>query len=71
MNFAENAETPPGMSEEDIEAHSMGVMLIDNFNMKKAISIFGNKAETVVMKDLQNIHDMNTYATMDAFTLTY
>ena len=35
--------------------------MIDNFNMKKGIGIFGDKADTAVMKELQNIHDMNTY----------
>ena len=39
MNFAEYAETPPGMPEEDIEAHIMGIVLIENFNMKKGIEI--------------------------------
>ena len=44
------AEIPPGMSEEEIEAHIMGVVLIENFNTKKGIDVFGNRAETTVMK---------------------
>ena len=71
MKFADNEETPPVMSEEGIEAHSMVVVLVDNFNMKKGIDIFGNRAETPVMKELQKIHDMNTYEPMDASMLTY
>ena len=61
MNFSENAETPPGISEEYIEAHIMGVMLIEHLNMKKCIDIFGDRENTPVMKEVQNIHDMNTY----------
>ena len=39
MNFVENVETPPVMSEEEIEDHIMVVVLIENFNMKKGIEI--------------------------------
>ena len=70
MNFAENAETPQDMSEEEIEAHIMGVLLIEHFNMKKGINIFGDRYKTAVIKELQNIHDMNTYKPIDASTLT-
>ena len=49
----------------------MGVVLIQNFNMKKGIAIFGDRSETKVMKYLQKIHDMNNYEPMDASTLTY
>ena len=44
--------------------------MIDNFNMKKGIGIFGDRDETTVMKELQNIHDMNTYKPIDASNLT-
>ena len=47
----------------------MEVMLIDHFNIEKGISIFGEKAETAVMEELQKIHDMNIYKQMDASTL--
>ena len=29
VNFAENAENPPAMTEEDINAHIMGVVLVE------------------------------------------
>ena len=69
--FAENIETPPDVSEEDIEAHIMGIVLIENFNMKKGVDIFGDRSKTAVMKELQKIHDMNTYKPMDMYTLTF
>ena len=61
INFTNISETPPGSSQEEIESHIMGVVMIEYFNMKNGINIFGDRAETAVMKKLQNIHDMNTY----------
>ena len=49
----------------------MGVVLINHFNTKKGINIFGDKSETAVMKELQKIHDMNTYKQMDVYNMTY
>ena len=50
VNFAENSDTPLGMSEEYIEDHIMGVVNIEYFNMKKVIDIFGDRSDTAVMK---------------------
>ena len=41
IDSADNAETPWGMSEEEIEAQIMGAVLIENLNMKKGINILG------------------------------
>ena len=46
-------------------------MLVEQFNMKKGINIFGSRAETEVTKELQKIHDMNTYTPINESTLTY
>ena len=48
----------------------MLVVLIDHFNMKKGINIFCDRADTALMKDINNIHDMKNYKLMDASTLT-
>ena len=58
------------MSEEEIEYDTMGVVLIENLNMKKDINCFGDRDETAVMKELQKIHDMKTYKPMDESMLT-
>ena len=71
MNFTENVETPPSISEEEIEAHVMRVIMIEHFNVKKGNNLFGNRPNTGVMKDLQKIHDISTYFPMDASMLTY
>ena len=39
LNFSYYAETPPSMSEEEIESHIMGFVLIEIFIMKKGINI--------------------------------
>ena len=54
------------MSEEDTEYHIMGVVLVEHFNMKKVMDLFGDRDETAVMKELQKIHDINTSKPMDA-----
>ena len=40
MKFSENAEMTLGMSEEEIEAQIMGVLMIEHFNMKKGIDFW-------------------------------
>ena len=45
--------------------------MIEHFNMKIGIDIFGHRSKNAVMKVLQNIDDMNTYEPMDASMLTY
>ena len=60
MHLEENEQTPPAMSEEEIEAHIMVVVLVENFNTKKGIDLFGDRSDTAAMKELQKIHDMNT-----------
>ena len=37
VNFAENSDNPPAMTEEDINAHIMGVVLSEHYNMKKGL----------------------------------
>ena len=71
MNFAENADNPPAMTEEDINAHIMGLVLVEHYNMKKGLELFGERGDKAVTKELQNIHDMNTYDPMDASKLSY
>ena len=48
----------------------MGFVLLEHFNMKKGINIFGDRSETAVMKYVQKIHDINTYEPIDVYTLT-
>ena len=38
--------------------------------MKKGLELFGEQGDKAVTKELQNIHDMNTYKPMDASKLS-
>ena len=71
VDFSDNAENPPAMTEEEINTHIIGVVLVEQYNMKKGLELFGDRGEKEVTKELQNIHDMNTYKPMDASMLSY
>ena len=59
------------MTEEEINTHIIGVVLVEQYNMKKGLELFGDRGEKEVTKELQKIHDMNTYKPMDASMLSY
>ena len=65
-------ENPPpvGLTEEQLDAHIMGVILARHFSLKKGIALFGNKAEQTTTAELQAIHDMGTYEPLDTSKLT-
>ena len=59
------------MIEEDINVHIMGAVLVEKYNTKKVLELFGERGEKAVTKELQKIHDMNTYDPMDSFKMSY
>ena len=59
------------MKEEYINAHIMVVVLVEHYNPKKGMELFGERGEKVVTQELQKIYDMNTYEPMDASKLSY
>ena len=59
------------MKEEYINAHIMVVVLVEHYNTKKGMGLFGERGEKVVTQELQKIYDMNTYEPMDASKLSY
>ena len=61
INFAEEASPLEAMTDEDIEAHILGVIMVEHYSMKKGTDLFGDCAETAVTKELKKINDMNTY----------
>ena len=71
VNFSENAENPPAMTEEEINAHIMGVVLVEHYSMNKGLELFGECGEKAVTKEPQKIHDMNTYKPMYASKIFY
>ena len=50
VNFSENAKKPPAMTEDKINAHIMGVVLVEHYNTKKGLELFGARGEKAVTK---------------------
>ena len=71
VKFSENSDNPPDMTEEYINAHIVGLVRVEQNNMKKGLELFCERGEKAVMKELQKIHDMNTYELMYASKLSY
>ena len=67
----EDVPPPVPMNDEELDEYIMGVILIHQYNLKKGIELFRDKAEDVVMKELQQIHDMDVYVPMDPKELSY
>ena len=58
------------MSQVDVEAHILGVIMVQQFSLRAGINKFGDKATASVSKELQQIHDMGTYEPMDPDKMT-
>ena len=65
--MAEEAPT----SGEEIEAHILGVIMVEHYSMKKGIDLFGDRVETAVTKELKEMNNMNIYKRKHAHELTY
>ena len=59
------------MSEEDCEAHVVGVLMAGHYSMKKAKELFGDRSDDVIMKELRQIHSFKTYEPLKASNLTW
>ena len=51
------------MTKEDLDAHIVGVVL-QQFDVKKDVELFGDRADMSVQKELQQIHNLETYQPM-------
>ena len=59
------------MSEEDCDAHIMGVLMAEHYSMKKAKELFGDSAYDAIMKELKQIHLFETYEPLKASELSW
>ena len=50
--------------------HLLGVTLVQQYNLKKGMELFGDRAEAATTKELQSIHDFGTYEPQDAKLLS-
>ena len=44
----------------------MGVVLFQQYNLRKVLELFGDRAEEATKNELQQIHYFGTYIAMDA-----
>jgi hypothetical protein len=54
----------------DTNVEVLGLIMIHQYNLKKGLELFGDKAETATVKELKQIHDMGTYVPLEAAGLT-
>ena len=54
----------PMPNQGDIDEHVTGLIMSNQFNLKKGLELFGDKAEATAGKELQQIHNMDTYTPM-------
>ncbi len=58
------------ISKDDVEAHVLGIIMVQQFSLRAGIKQFGDKATKSISKELQQIHDMGNYEPMDSDKMT-
>ena len=54
----------------DTNVEALGLIMVHQYNLKKGLELFGDKAEVDNVIELQQIHDMGTYVPLEAAGLT-
>ena len=62
---------PKRMNEVELESYMVGVVMAQQYSMKKAKELFGDKSDAAVMKELSQIHDFETYVPLHAKDLSW
>ena len=63
-------EHSQGMSAKDVTLHSSGVIMAEQYSIKKGLKVFGKEGEKAVTKELSQMHDMVVYTPVHAHELT-
>jgi len=61
---------PPKLTEEQVDAHLLGIALLTQYNLKKGRQLFGEKADVAIEKELKEIDSFETYEPLRAQDLT-
>ena len=72
VNLDDTVKTPARkwMDYRSLDENLLGVVLIQQYNMKKGLEMFGDQAEEVTNNELQQIHEFGTYIPMDEKSLS-
>ena len=73
VHFNVEDDAPPlkTMTEEQSDAHIVGVIFAQHFSLKKGLERFGEKADAAIHKELTQIHKMDTYEPVYKSNLTF
>merc|ERR1712086_960315 len=69
--FDEDAPPPSELSPEEIDSHILGVILANQYNLKKGKELYGDCADEAVMVELSEIDGLETYEPQRIDDLTY
>ena len=64
-------DAPRQMSEEEMESHIIGVILAQQYNLRKGLELFSDRAEAAVDAELLQIHALNAFVPKLAKDLSY
>lgn len=59
------------MTEEELELYLIGIILVQQYNLKQGIELFGARAKEAVEKELQQINNLETYIPERVSELTW
>ena len=58
------------MDDSSLDEYMLGVVLVQQYNLKNGLELFGDRAEEATKNELQQIHDFGTYIPMNANSLS-
>ena len=58
------------MNDSNLDEQMLGVILVQQYNLKKGIELFGNRAKEATTNELQQIHNFGTYIPVMSKELT-
>ena len=68
MDTQVQIQTPAeGLEDDDsLTEHLLGMILVQQYNLKKGLELFGDRAEVATTKELQQIHNFGMYVPHEA-----
>ena len=72
MNTPVQIETPDEgwLDDDSLREHLLGVILVQQYNLKKGLELFVDRAKEATTKELQQLHDFGTYIPQEAKSLS-
>ena len=71
VNVHDDEAPLEAMDDEGAMLYILGVVMVQQFILSKGVKEFGDRSEEATMKELTQIHDMDTYCPLYASTLTW